>query len=175
MKSLVGLANFIAAAIAAWLVYGRDATRRPASVLSDGRIEFRPDRLTLAALLLLEIPAVWYTVRSVQHGFQIGWSLVPAIYLGWAALVHLISYPGTVVVTRDGLEQLFWFRGNQRMLWADIREIRSSADLKIIGADGTTIVHSQLLADRERLMAEIRRYCADELPPDFPEEESISK
>jgi hypothetical protein len=170
MKSLVGLANFVAAAIAAWLVYGRDATERPATILSDGRVEFPPDRLTFAALLLLEVPAAWYAVRTFQHGFQVGWSLLPAIFLGWAALVHLVSYPGTVVVTRDGLEQFYWIRMNQRLRWTDIREIRSGADLKIIGEDGSVIVHSRFLADRERLMSEIRRYCADELPPDFPKE-----
>jgi hypothetical protein len=62
------------------------------------------------------------------------------------------------------------FYGGTAFSRATFDEIRSGADLKIIGVDGTTIVHSHLLADRKRLMSEIRRYCADELPPDFPQE-----
>lgn len=170
MKSIIGIANLIAAAVVAWLVYGRGATRRPPNVLSDGRIEFPPDQLASAALLLLEGPPIWYAFRTFQHGFQIGWPLLPTIFVGWTALVHLVSYPGTVVVKRDGLEQLHWFQMNERMRWEDIREINSGAELKIIGADGTVIVHSLLLADRARLLSEIRRYCASELPPDFPKE-----
>ncbi len=173
MNSFLGLANLVAAIVVVWLFHVRDAGRRPARVLSDGRIEFTPDSLTFPALLLLEVPVIWYCIRTLQHGIAFGWSLLPVaptVIVGWTALVHLVSFPGTVVVTRDELEHLYWFLPNKQLRWTDIREIRSVGDLKITGSDGTVIVHSMELADRERRMSEIRRYCASELAPDFPQE-----
>jgi hypothetical protein len=89
------------------------------------------------------------------------------------ALFIIFDFPGTIVVTRDGLEQKYWFHKRKRILWKEIVEIETcvlNEAVKITSMDGTKIVHSYLLADRLRLLLELKQHCGEELPPDFPRE-----
>ncbi len=38
------------------------------------------------------------------------------------------------------------------------------------GADGTKIIDPRKLADRPRLLLELKQYCGEKLPPAFPRE-----
>ena len=85
----------------------------------------------------------------------------------------LCSFPGTVVITGSCLQQVYWFRRNKRIRWQEIVEINTgekSHTVIITGADGTKIVHVRQLADRRRLLLELKNHCGEELPPDFPRE-----
>ena len=83
----------------------------------------------------------------------------------------LFEFPGSVVVTGDGLEQIYWFWRNKHIRWNDIVEIESGQKdrtVTITSANGTKIVHSRFLADRPRFLLELKEHCGEELPPDFP-------
>lgn len=96
-----------------------------------------------------------------------------AAYLGMLAIQFSLSIPGSIVIAQDGLKQLYWFRNTKRIRWAEIVEINTgqkSRTVTITGINGSKIVHSTHLADRPRLLLELKNHCGDNLPPDFPRE-----
>ena len=106
-----------------------------------------------------------------SHGRPLG--LMIAVCLGILLVMALFPFPGTIVVTADGLEQISWSWKNKQIRWADIVEINAgekSRTVTVTGADGTKIVQSRQLPDRPRLLAELRDHCRDNLPSDFPRE-----
>ena len=87
----------------------------------------------------------------------------------FAVGVLLFNLPGTVVVAHDGIEQHFWLRGEKRIRWGEIAEIKnrkSAGRLTIIGSDGTKIVYSEKLGDRPRFLEEIEKHAPGRLPLD---------
>jgi hypothetical protein len=79
--------------------------------------------------------------------------------------------PGTVFLTDDGLEEVFWLWRNKRIRWSEIVEInteRKGSAVMVIGGHQTKIIHSDRLPDRARFLAEIKRHCGENLPADFP-------
>lgn len=110
-----------------------------------------------------------------QRHASFGDFLSPTIS-GFIALYLLVSVPGTVLAGDDGLEKVYWLRKNKRIRWEDIETIETDGKnmmfsmITITGTDGTEIIHSWLLADRPRLLLEIQKHCAKDLPPEFPRE-----
>jgi hypothetical protein len=83
------------------------------------------------------------------------------------------SFPETIIVKADGLEQVSWLWKNKRIHRSDIVEINTgekSRTVTITSADGTRIVHSRQLPDRQRLLAELKHHCGENPPSDFPRE-----
>jgi hypothetical protein len=86
------------------------------------------------------------------------------------------TFPDTIIVKADGLEQIAWLRRRRQIRWADIVEINTGEKgrtVSIIGADGTKIVHSRQLPDRPRLLMELKKHCGENLPSDFPREPGV--
>jgi hypothetical protein len=105
--------------------------------------------------------------------WNIPWSFVFLTGYGLAAVALILDLPASIVVSAEGLEQIYWFRRRKRIRWNDIVEIESGqkdGTVTITSADGTKIVHSRFLADRRRFLLELKQYCGDELPQDFPRE-----
>jgi hypothetical protein len=155
------------------MVLGRAGKRGSARVFSDDRVEFSQDQIALWGWLLIIVYMAWLAVGTLMKSHGNLWDFFIPTCIGLMALSFLFSLPGTVVVSDDGVEQIYWFRRHKRICWMDIVEIESGPrDLlvTITGADGTKIVHSRFLADRPRLLLELKRRCGDELPPDFPRE-----
>jgi hypothetical protein len=99
--------------------------------------------------------------------------LIIAAILGILAMMFIFTFPETIVVTDNGLEQISWLWKKKQIRWADIVEINTgekSRTVTITGADGTKIVHSRQLPDRSRLLMELRVHCGENLPSDFPRE-----
>jgi hypothetical protein len=157
----------------AWIVFGMKGNRRPARDLSDDRIEFAPHWLTIWVWLFI---IAFMAVPGMEHVLQRQgnpWEIVFLTCLGFGALSIIIDFPGTIVVTRDGLEQFYWLRKRKRIFWKEIVEIETCVQndaVKITSLNRTKIVHYYLLADRSRLLLELKRHCGEELPPDFPRE-----
>jgi len=100
-------------------------------------------------------------------------SVVTAVCFASIAIALLTSFPGTILIDSRGLQQKFWARRNKRIRWADIVEINTgerSRTVAITGTDGTKIVHSRQLPDRQRLLWELKQHCGEQLPADFPRE-----
>ena len=96
-----------------------------------------------------------------------------ATALGMLALVVAFSFPHTIIVMADGLQQITWLRRKKQIHWGDIVEINTgerSRAVTITGADGTRVVHTHQLPDRPRLLMELKVHCGENLPPDFPRE-----
>jgi hypothetical protein len=158
---------WIARELAVWIVTavvlisflgGADKQRR-ARVLHDGRIEFIPNRRAFWAWPLIVAYLAWATVNQLVYSHGRPLNLVTAACLGILAVMIAFSFPGTIIVTADGLEEISWLRENEQIRWADnvgINTGEKSHTVTITGADGTKIVHSRQLLDRPRLLAELR-------------------
>ena len=173
--AILSLALIVGAipALLIWKLYYSKGNRNLAKVLSDGRIEFPPRQWIFLIWPLFASYSIYRFIESVQHGRSWRSALIPIAILGFATVEELISFPGTVAVTRDGIEQVYWFRKKKYIRWGDIVEVNTGKRIRrieITGADHTIIVHSSNLADRERLLLELKQHCGDNLPPDFPSE-----
>jgi hypothetical protein len=175
-KLLPGLARLVFDLALVWMLFGRAGKRGPAKLLSGGRIEFAPDRIGLWAYPLTIAYSVWLAVRALMqsHG-NLSVFLSPAVF-ELIALSLLFSFPGTIIVTTEGLEQVYWLRKHKLIRWRDVEEIEINgknsmfATIRVAGTDGTMIAHSYQLADQPRLLLEIQKHCGENLPPDFPRE-----
>jgi hypothetical protein len=157
----------------AGVVFGFFGNRSHARVLSGSRVEFTQDRISLCGWLYLVVNMAWLAVKNVMKSHGNPWDFVIPVMLVSCALMFLFAIPGKVVVSEDGIEEVHWLRKRKRILWKDIVEIESGQKdrmVTITGADGTRIIHSCFLADRPRLLMELKRHCGHELPPDFPRE-----
>jgi len=172
-KILLGIARLVFWIVLAWIVIGRAGKRGSARVLGDGRIEFAQNRLAFWAWPLIIVLLAWTALKELiqSHGEPL--QLVAGVGLGLGTLSLIFLLPGTVVVTAEGLEQIYWFWKNKRICWENIVEIETGQKdrtVTMIGADGTKIVHSRQMVDRPRFLLELKQHCGEELPPDFPRE-----
>ena len=148
--------------------------QRKARELDDGQMEFAPNRRAVWAWSLLVPYLIMYAIVSqvkYSHGRPL--HLMTAAALGVVALMILFTFPGTIIVTADGLKQISWLWKNKQVRWAEIVEINTgekSRTVTITGADGTKIVHSRQLPDRPGLFMTLKEHCGENLPPDFPRE-----
>jgi hypothetical protein len=160
------------------MLFSRPNNRSVATILSDGRVEFSPNRLAYWAWPLTIVLLAWTAAKDLMQSQGRPFELVMGGGVGWLALMLLFSFPGSVVITVDGLEEVYWFRTRKRIQWKDVVEINTgekSRTVTITGADGTRIVHSAQLPDRPRLLTELKNRCGENLPPDFPREPSTEE
>ena len=166
----------ILAAMFVFGMFGKIRTDRPAKVLGDGRIEFGPGWIWICFFGML---TTWLPIAAtgyVLHHSERFFASIP-IFIGLVMMAFVFDFPGTIIVSSEGLDQLYWLRPNKRLRWGQIAEIRTSKQngpVMITGANGVKIVHSPYLVDRARLLNEVKKHCAAELPADFPREGSVS-
>ena len=157
----------------AWMLLHKSDRLRVAQISNDRRIEFTRNRFAFYAWPPIIVLLIWEAVGELIHSQGKPFELLKAALLGWFALALLISFPGTIVVNNDGIEEVYWFWKHKRIQWKDIVEINTggkSCTVTITSADGTKIVHSSQLADRARLLLELKQHCGENLPSDFPQE-----
>ena len=135
---------------------GRKAMEHP-----DGRIIFTQSASVAAASLVVLAYFLFISIHQIL--FVSLWGL---LVISVAA-----ELPGSIAISNDGLEQIFWFRRNKRICWVDIVEIntgKKDRDVTIVSSDGTKIVHGSGLTDRPRLLRELKVHCGANLPEEFP-------
>jgi hypothetical protein len=171
-KILPGLTRVLFWIVLAWMIYSVFFEKRYARVIHDGRIEFTPHRYIILEWLLLIYCCFSTATRDYMHGDGNSLSFIVSACFGVASLSLLFSFPATIIVADDGLEQRYRFRKDKQIGWKDIEEIKSVkwSTVTVTGKDGTKIIHSPMLADRPRFLLELKRHCGEELPPDFPRE-----
>lgn len=172
-KILFGLGRLCFDVVLVWMLLGRSGSRGFARVRGDGTVEFAKDWLGFWASPLIIAYLIWLGAKDIMRGHENLWDLFNPVVFGSFALLLLFSFPGFVVVTAGGLEQIYWFRKNKRIGWKDIEEIETSTkdpQITITAADGTKITHSGQLADRSRFLMELKQHCGEDLPKDFPRE-----
>ncbi len=169
----LGLAHLALDLALIWALFGRAGKRGAAATLNDGRVKFAPDWIGLWAYPLTIVYLVLLAMRGLLQSHERPWDFIAPAVLGLFALLLLFFFPGEVIISSDGLEEVYWFRKNKRIRWKDIAEIETDKKntrfsiVSVTGVDGTSIVHSWLLADQPRLLIEIQRHCGEDLPPDF--------
>jgi hypothetical protein len=145
--------------------------RGSARVRSSARIEFAPGWIGVAAWMYVAIRMCFIGVAYLRHGLRAPLAFAIGILLLLLSVEMIFVLPGTVVATDAGLVQVFWLWRNKRIRWDKIVEInseRKGSAVTVIGADRTKITHSRRLPDRPRFLVEVKRHCAEVLPPDFP-------
>lgn len=169
-RNLLAVVVFAVAFVSIW---GGADKQRKAVILPDGSVAFTPNRRSFIAWPILMVYLVYVTVSLAVHAGRSPFNVLMAVCFGIGTVMFATLFPGSIVVTRDGLQQVSWLWKNKRVRWEDIVEINTGAKSRIVtikGSDGTKIVHTPVLPDRARLLIELRQYCGDNLPPDFPRE-----
>jgi len=167
------LSIFAIPGILLYSVWGAASKDKKAEVLQDGTVEFLPNKLAFWTWPLLMAYLTYAAVRELMHVPRSPLGLITAALIVTITVAIAASFPATIIVDTKGLEQVSWLWKNKRIGWSEIVEINTgekSRTVTITGADGTKIVHAQQLADRPRLLSELRHHCGDSLPQDFPRE-----
>jgi Bacterial PH domain len=154
-------------------LWGDADKRREAKQLPTGEIEFVPNRRAFYAWPLLVSYLTYATVHWLKHLSGKPFNFLIAAGLATLTIMIATSFPSTIVVAADGLNQVSWLWENKRIRWEDIVEINTgekSRAITITSADGTKIVHSRQLPDRARFLVEVKNHCGESLPADFPNE-----
>jgi hypothetical protein len=157
------------------LLWGSADKQRNARAGRDGRTKFAPNRRAFWAWPFMVAYSVYVTVTQLTYSHGRPLQLMIAVGLGVIAVMIIFTFPGTIVATADGLEQISWLWKKKQIHWADIVEINTGErgrTVTITGADGTKIVHSYQLPDRPGLLKALKDHCGEQLPPDFPREPS---
>jgi hypothetical protein len=160
--SLVGFAIFIGA-----------RNRRPAKDFGDGRVEFALSRGVLGAWIVVIVFLGYQSIEFFVHSQGNLLNIAPAAFPALLALLFLFGFPGTLVISSDGLQQVRWCWRNKRIQWKDIVEIntgKKNPTVTITGRDGTKIAHLRQFPDRFRFLLELKEHCGENLPSDFPRE-----
>jgi hypothetical protein len=156
------------AVLAVLLALGRIGNRGSAR-FGDGKVSFPPSGASLGSELVLIAFLIQSAVRHLLrgHGAAMDWVVQGALLV--CSLAMITTLPGTIVVTDEGLEQVYWFRRRIRLPWDRIVEVKlNPRTVAIHGEEGTKIVHTGQQVDRARLLVEIKHHCGEELPPEFP-------
>jgi hypothetical protein len=168
----LAIANLVSATLLLLMHWRNMSKVREAINGSDGSVEFTRDPLAYLVLPTAVLLPAWAAFTDYQrHTSGRIWGLLILAALLFAAAVELFRLPGTVAVVYDGLVQRFWLRGEKRIRWGEIAEIKDGVFggfLTIIGTDGTKIVYSDQLADRPRFLEELGRYAHGKLPQKKP-------
>src|SRR5487761_1658698 len=79
------------------------------------RIEFAPSRMELAAWAVICL--MIGTIDSFRHSQGQILTLLSAAAPALLVLVVVSYVPGTIIITADGLQQIYWFSRNKRIRW----------------------------------------------------------
>ena len=154
------------------LLMRRETSRnRTVKDTGDGKLLFELDQVTYWAWLGLFVYLLYTVVIQFGGGPVRMSSVWMALLLLALALGLMMPFPETITVGPDGLVQeiRFWLK-KKKVSWGDVREIRATKKNKLLiveGADGTKIVHTRQLPDRERLLEELYRHCGEKVPAEL--------
>ena len=163
-------ANFVSMLLLGWMHLRGTGRTRSAKDLGDGSVKFSPDSITYLAWPLIVLFPAWGAINELRRGSGEWWNLMAPMIILVLAASEMLAFPGTIVVSRDAIEQQFWLRSEKRIRWGEITEIKEHGKrgpLVITASDGTKISFSDRLPDRQRFMAEIEKSCRGNLPAEF--------
>ncbi len=171
MELFSAIAPFFGVLIVLW-VAGRVAVSdaamdRTAVEKQGGRIEFFVNRRCFwgvyVILTLMSYPILMFVVTGFKS--PIGLWLIS--FCGGCMLLLLMSFPGTIFLNDEGLEQTYWVGRKKRIQWKQVRWILIDEKRKrvtITGSNGHKIVHMRQLPDKARMLAELRAHCPEKMP-----------
>jgi hypothetical protein len=173
-KALIWIAHqlvWLLPLIALW-VFMSDADKgRTALEIGEGRVAFTPNRRALwvgpVVVAYIVYGSAYHALHSKGHHFQ----LFESVLVGSLALALLFSFPGTIIMSEEGVAQVRWYWSKKFIPWREIAEIstgKGGGAVTVTSANGVKVIYAPSLADRPRFMQEVGGHCGDNLPPEFP-------
>jgi len=142
-------------------------TNLQAEELPGGALRFGPDQLARIAMAVFiggfGVVGVLGTVSALFGGRGLAMSL----FCLAVALLLLRFLPGTLLLTKEGLEQHVWLGSPKKIAWSEVQSVtvvKREGRVVILGTGGRKIQHAKQLPDRDRLLAELRAHCPDKMP-----------
>ncbi len=151
------------------LMVGKIRLERSPKVHEDGRIELRPNVLTLCFFGLTALLFLLSTTEFFHHRSSLLANPAPICFGGWF-LTSVFNLPASIVITEDGLNQVYWLRRSKHIAWNEIVQVNSnpkSHSISVTSEDGTKIAHFGFLSGRSRLLTEVTRHCGEKMRPDL--------
>ena len=170
MDLFKAIAPFFCVLIVFWIA-GRlavaDAARHRTAVdRENGRIDFFPNRQCFWGIYILLAFTSYPILVFVATGFKspVGFWLVSLCF--GCILLLLMSFPGSIYIKSEGLEQSYWVGKRQipwkQIAWISIDEKKKRVTVK--GTNGHKVVHTRQLPDKVRFLAELRTHCPTKMP-----------
>jgi hypothetical protein len=148
------------------LIVSKADEDRQAREVGNGQIEFAPNRRSYWGVYLFVAFLAYVTLSMVVNGLKEPGNLIGAGLCTVLALIVLAAFPGSILVSGDGVRQVYWLWKNKRVDWKDVARIavdEKQGTVTITGARGTKIVHTRQLPDRTRLLEELQKHCGEKL------------
>jgi Bacterial PH domain len=157
------LAAIVLLLLAKLIVSDADGSRTASEVIS-GKIEFVPNRRSYFGVYLFVGFLTYVAVAGLVTGLRTQLDLIsPLSCVGFVAII-LAAFPASIVVDANGVEQVYWLRGRRRIAWKDIVSVdvnEKKHEVRIKGKNRVKIVHTRLLPDRSRLLAELDKHASE--------------
>jgi hypothetical protein len=114
---------------------------------------------------------VYVVAADVVSGIKSSSDLAsPAFCIAFLILL-LSAFPGTILIDKEGIEQVYWLRGRKRIAWNEISKVTTDekrGEVKIKGRNGTKIHFARQLPDRTRLLAELVKHDGEKMAVQVP-------
>ena len=152
--------------LAKLIVSGADEERQ-ATETAAGQIEFTPNRRSYWGVYLFVACMAYVIIADVVSGIKSSTDLAfPAFCLAFVILI-LSAFPGTILIDKSGIEQVYWLRARKRIAWNEISKVTTDdkrGEVKIKGRNGTKILFARQLPDRARLLTELEKHSEEKAP-----------
>jgi hypothetical protein len=140
---------------------------RKAQYIGNGQLEFAPNKRNYVAVVLFVAYLLYMSVSLIFTSLSTVAGQIGAAFWLAIALILVASFPASILLTGEGLQQVYWLRKKRIIVWKDVSEIaidekRNRVTIK--GNGGAKIVYTRQLPDKTRLMAELEKYCGDKMP-----------
>jgi hypothetical protein len=89
-------------------LWGSADKQRKAKVERDGRMEFAPNRRAFLAWPVVVAYSAYVTITQLTYSHGRPIQLMMTVGLGAIAVMITLTFPETIIVTADGLEQISW-------------------------------------------------------------------
>ncbi|HSZ16549.1 MAG TPA: hypothetical protein VK764_05575 [Terracidiphilus sp.] len=162
---------FVVLLVLSRLIVSAADEERKALETENGRLEFNPNRRGYWGVYLFIACLGYVVLASFLNGIKSG--IAPAFFCAGFIALLLLAFPGSVIVDKNGLGQIYWLRGEKRIAWSDVSKVsldEKKREVTIVGKFGTKIVHTRQLPDRERLLQELKSHCSEKLPAELKQQ-----
>ena len=153
--------------IAARLAIADAARNRTAVEKKDGQIEFFPNRQCFWGVYVILAFTSYPILVFIATGFKSPVGLWLVSLCSGCILLLLMSFPGSIYINGDGLEQSHWVGRKRRIQWKQVTWVIIDDKKKRVtvkGSNGHKIVHTRQLPDKARFLAELRTHCPTKMP-----------
>lgn len=140
---------------------------RLAQEIGNGRLEFAPNKRNYVAMSLFVALLVYMSGSLLLTSISTVAGQIAFAFWLLIALILLAAFPGSVIASDEGLQQVYWLGKKKNIAWKDVSKVAINEKrnrVTITGKDKVKIVFMRQLPDRARLVAELGKHCGDKLP-----------